>query len=361
MKHNWTPKESGISFSMFVLIYFGGTLILALAGELAGFNLEKGSIEKLVANSLLLALLPLASYIFAAYTDTNWISAVKADSGMNIKTALKCVALVLLCIVAFVPLSVLFTKLCSGVSLTEKTELATGTGSISPVYFVLSIFFTGILTAFSEETAFRGVIAGGLKPAGMPFAALTCALFFMLMHATPAQTVYQFLMGLVMAVLFLKSNSLWPGIIVHSLNNIIILTVDFILSEVKVTGFAYEAVRYLFYDCDLIISVFAAPAAAAGIFFLLKSVKPLKKEKYPPAEEFDKLRKEETEKEDLKWEKIAAAKNNETYIENRSLYVSENRRILSKYSMSRKQVYLYALIGLLITAEMWIESFIRLF
>ena len=358
MKKNWTPKEAGLLFSIFVITYFGGTLIVALIASLLGQTLESGSIAQLIINCLLLALLPVSAFILSKKTETSFFDAIKIKNGLTFKTVLKCILLVFLCILAFVPLSVLFTKICNNQSLFDKTVLTMGTKQISIAYYLLSLLITGIITPLCEETAFRGVIVGGLKPIGFCFSVLTGALFFMLMHATPEQTVYQFLMGIVMATVFIKSNSLWAGIIIHALNNIIILTVDFLQSRIVLSGFFYEAIRYLFYDCDFIISIFVAPAALIGIIFLLKSLKPLKEDN--AANEFALLKEEEIKKAEQKWKEFKALNINEGYIDNKRELIEKKIAATSKYSLSKKAVYLYALCGLLVTAEMWIETLIRM-
>lgn len=94
------------------------------------------------------------------------------------------------------------------------------------VYIVVSC----ITPAVCEEILFRGVIASGLKCKGFKFALVISSLIFMLMHGNPEQTVHQFIIGLVVGYMFLKTGNIWLGIIVHFFNNFISVTQVYMIS-----------------------------------------------------------------------------------------------------------------------------------
>ena len=87
----------------------------------------------------------------------------------------------------------------------------------NPLIFV----FVGIILApIVEETFFRGFLFNGLRQRfGWNKAALLSSLFFSLAHLEPVALIPTFILGYLLAYLFHRSNSLWPGVILHFLMN----------------------------------------------------------------------------------------------------------------------------------------------
>ena len=75
---------------------------------------------------------------------------------------------------------------------------------------------------------FRGTIASGLKERGFKIALIASSLIFTFMHGNPEQTVHQFIIGLVIGYIFLKSGNLWIGVIIHFVNNFTAVTLGYI-------------------------------------------------------------------------------------------------------------------------------------
>ena len=89
------------------------------------------------------------------------------------------------------------------------------------------VILTGvILTPLTEELLFRGVLYQALRRS-MPVggAALLSALIFAAMHFTLALFIPLTVMGLVLALLYERSGSLLPSMLVHACNNAIILII----------------------------------------------------------------------------------------------------------------------------------------
>ncbi len=87
--------------------------------------------------------------------------------------------------------------------------------------FILDIIGTAIVPAFCEEFLFRGLILFALLPYGKKTAVLGSAILFGLMHQNPAQIVYTVVLGVVLALIAIESNSIWGGIILHFANNFV--------------------------------------------------------------------------------------------------------------------------------------------
>ena len=99
----------------------------------------------------------------------------------------------------------------------------------SPIWLVL----VGIVLApFVEEMFFRGFLFAGFRQRfGWKKAALLSSIFFALAHLQPAALIPTFILGYLLAYIFHKANSLWPGIILHFLVNSIGFGLLFALSQ----------------------------------------------------------------------------------------------------------------------------------
>lgn len=87
----------------------------------------------------------------------------------------------------------------------------------SPGWF----FVVGVLLApFVEEIFFRGFLFQGFRQKyGWKSAMLLSSAIFAAAHLDPVALIPTFLLGFVLAYLYHRSNSLWPGIILHFLIN----------------------------------------------------------------------------------------------------------------------------------------------
>jgi membrane protease YdiL (CAAX protease family) len=87
----------------------------------------------------------------------------------------------------------------------------------SPVWF----FLVGVVFApFVEEIFFRSFLFQGFRQSyGWKRATLLSSAIFAAAHLDPASLIPTFVLGMVLAYLFHKSNSVWPGMILHFLVN----------------------------------------------------------------------------------------------------------------------------------------------
>ena len=84
-------------------------------------------------------------------------------------------------------------------------------------------------TPLVEEVVFRGMIFQSMRRFGDSFALVLSAILFALFHGNLSQAPNAFLMGLVIGYLVLYSGSLWVGIIIHAVNNLLNLAADLLL------------------------------------------------------------------------------------------------------------------------------------
>ncbi|MCD8309269.1 MAG: CPBP family intramembrane metalloprotease [Clostridia bacterium] len=87
-----------------------------------------------------------------------------------------------------------------------------------------AIIVIAVIPAVCEEGLFRGVLLNNMeKEAGSVNTILIIGFAFALFHASAEQTVYQFICGCALALLAVKSRSILPSMLVHFLNNAVII------------------------------------------------------------------------------------------------------------------------------------------
>jgi uncharacterized protein len=86
------------------------------------------------------------------------------------------------------------------------------------------VFKVVVLAPVIEEVLFRGIIMYGLMRNYRPwYAILLSGILFSAFHLNPWQMTYTFLLGLLLGWLMVKTRSLPLAILVHALNNLIVL------------------------------------------------------------------------------------------------------------------------------------------
>jgi membrane protease YdiL (CAAX protease family) len=90
----------------------------------------------------------------------------------------------------------------------------------APLSTYATLLVAVFVAPFCEEVFFRGFVFPGLRR-GMPvgWAIILSALLFGVAHADPGSFAVLFIIGLVLAFLRWRTNSLWPGIVLHAINN----------------------------------------------------------------------------------------------------------------------------------------------
>ncbi|MDO5448797.1 MAG: CPBP family intramembrane metalloprotease, partial [Clostridia bacterium] len=86
--------------------------------------------------------------------------------------------------------------------------------------YLWQVLSVAIVPAVVEEFAVRGVMLQSLRKYGDLFAMIVSSLFFGLMHGNCLQAPFAFILGMVIAWLVIKTDSLWTGIAIHFMNNL---------------------------------------------------------------------------------------------------------------------------------------------
>lgn len=130
------------------------------------------------------------------------------------------------------------------------------------------LLVVAVLPALCEETIFRGIILDGVKDIGTVAACLLGGLLFSIFHQSPTQTIYQFICGAAFTLLAIRADSIWPAILIHFVNNAVIIfdyKFDF-LSKVSSGG-------------AIAIYVISAVCLAASLVYLIFFDKKTNREK----------------------------------------------------------------------------------
>lgn len=121
--------------------------------------------------------------------------------------------------------------------------------------FMLSFIAMSIVPALAEEFACRGVMMGALKQKGEAFAVIVSSVLFGLMHSNFEQIPFAFLVGLVLAYITIKADTIWIAVAVHFFNNSVSLVYTYFLNGLSA---AAQNISYtIFLIVCLILGIFA--------------------------------------------------------------------------------------------------------
>lgn len=90
--------------------------------------------------------------------------------------------------------------------------------------FIATVLGSVALTPVAEEVLFRGVLYQSLrKRGGAAFGITVSALLFAAMHLRPAAAPELFVLGVLLAVAFERTRSLYPSILLHAAYNAVVI------------------------------------------------------------------------------------------------------------------------------------------
>ncbi len=124
--------------------------------------------------------------------------------------------------------------------------------------YLAYVIVLAILPAIFEELFFRGFILSTLFNCGGVFSIVVSSLFFALYHGSLAQLVYQFIYGIFLGALAVQSKSVFPSIILHFINNFLVIT------------FEYFSIYVNFYAVEIIALGIVLICFATIIFLLVQ-------------------------------------------------------------------------------------------
>ncbi|GAA3679513.1 type II CAAX endopeptidase family protein [Streptomyces iranensis] len=88
-----------------------------------------------------------------------------------------------------------------------------------PLALILQLLFIAVLTPIGEEFAFRGVISTALNRYGAWVSVIGSTVIFALAHGINLAMIPALVVGTINGILLVRTKSVWPGVIVHAVNN----------------------------------------------------------------------------------------------------------------------------------------------
>lgn len=103
---------------------------------------------------------------------------------------------------------------------------------------------TAVVPAFAEEFAFRGILMGSLRKYGDVFAIIASSVMFGAMHGNVVQIPFAFMLGLMFGFVDCKTNSVFPSIGIHFLNNFYAVITDILQNNTDIDKSAVAGINY---------------------------------------------------------------------------------------------------------------------
>ncbi|MGW6599452.1 CPBP family intramembrane glutamic endopeptidase [Streptomyces sp. NPDC055036] len=88
-----------------------------------------------------------------------------------------------------------------------------------PLALTLQLLFIAVLTPLGEEFAFRGVISTALYRYGAWVSVIGSTVIFALAHGINLALIPAIVVGAISGILLVRTKSVWPGVLVHTVNN----------------------------------------------------------------------------------------------------------------------------------------------
>ena len=130
----------------------------------------------------------------------------------------------------------------------------------TPSALSVAIVFSAVLPGVCEEILFRGALLGAWERRGSKAAVVISALWFTMLHASVEGAPAEFVNGVVLAVIVVLTDSIFAGMIYHTVYNSAALIVSYIASFQPETASAEAA------------SLFSAIGGAAGLISVLFNI-----------------------------------------------------------------------------------------
>ena len=202
----------GMSVILFIVLQFVLSIVLSPFANVLSLTLN---ISILNANSVITMII----FIISLLVPTLFVNIYtnKGDDKKDLKEGTKWL-FIFLPIVAIIQLGLgyIFEKLGLGYDIIEKVNMYDSSSILSKVLFFIQI---AVLPAIFEELYIRGAVFSFSKKYGKTFAIFASAILFSVIHLNITQSVFAFLMGILLSLLVVKSKSLIPSMLLHFINN----------------------------------------------------------------------------------------------------------------------------------------------
>ncbi|MBR5191899.1 MAG: CPBP family intramembrane metalloprotease [Clostridia bacterium] len=215
-------KIGGIGYSALIFIYI--ILAFVLQGVIDSF-IEKTSI----LNTLLKGLISPISIILTLAILLNYFNlGFKQTLGVKKFNPLVIITVLLVSIGMFFAFGFVNDLIVKGLNSIGVKPSGINIKVNSFISYLAYVLVLAVIPAIFEELFFRGFLLTSLKDCGGVFSLIISSLFFSLYHGSLAQLVYQFIYGIFLGAIFIQSKSIFPSIILHFINNFLIITLEYV-------------------------------------------------------------------------------------------------------------------------------------
>lgn len=270
-KNYFGPRVSdgaGVYVAGFVFMYILQIVLMLVSNFFAEIDLNNPPIwYQWVSTIVNQGAFVLAVLAYGAIAHKPLLQECKINQKLHLKQMLLIPAIVLVGIMAFLPLAQGFVEL---VYLITKKQPSVNIGIGSQWWeIMISVILLSVLPAIGEEILFRGGVARGLKRKNYLFAIIMSGLMFSIFHGSAAQTIHQFLIGMVFAYLYFVTGSLLASMFAHFLNNLFAVLLELTLANVKIT---------LPFGAEIAVWIVVCIVGFVALYFLLRYMMKVSKE-----------------------------------------------------------------------------------
>lgn len=269
-KNNYTTKDGAMMFLFSVIAVFCFSIFMSnLIGVISGLtqvdiNIVASYKWVNYLNMFLSAVVFLLVFVIYNFVKKkDFVVATKLKVKFDLKIFIGVVVLSALLMFACINPTGLFNHIFSLInSQTVSNTLAFTIDNFGS--FILVVFLLAVLPAVCEELVFRGVIYNGLRQKfSTLFSVLISAGLFTLIHFSIYKTFYQFILGVVLALLVHYTGSIVYSMIYHFVNNFIIILFSYISPTKSLFEFTFWGAK----EIILTIVFLIVAALIAYLFF----------------------------------------------------------------------------------------------
>lgn len=234
MREEYTTKDSGLMFALALITPSVFAVILS-----AVLSAIFPNMSDTVQYYVLLGLNQIGFFLtFIVYNHISKVKTLKA-SKINFKLNVwQILVIIVLGLVAMYGFSPLVNYMEWGLrSLGFNLDSFNGLSFNGLGMLFANIFVVALLPAICEELVFRGVVMNGLKKFKPAVMMILSGLLFAIMHLNIEQSIYQFVLGMVLSGVVMITGSIVASMILHFFNNALILVLSHFTPQSSETVF----------------------------------------------------------------------------------------------------------------------------
>ncbi len=224
----------------------------------------------IVSQVLIFGVLPILLLVSFSSSEARIFSTFKVDKGLSFKTLIFVIGFGVFAMYLANFLNTVFVIAME--SLGFSKEPSKGEETYFLIDFLRNVILTCLFPALFEEITHRGMLLGYLsREYSVKKSIYLSSLFFSLMHMNMPQLLFTFILGYMIAIAVIATNSFWAGVVIHFLNNFIAVT-----SEHLNGAYNFDKNYQSFLDTSFGQIFNIIKMIAIGLFMILSVLKILK-------------------------------------------------------------------------------------